>query len=81
LWPFPPYSRQFPMLTPMVSTALRFRVLVVAVAALMIVFGIRAVQYAPLDVFPEFAPPLVEIQTEAHSFPSCLAPRQLDRTD
>src|SRR3954464_3716408 len=27
--------------------------------------GVRAAQKAPLDVFPEFAPPLVEIQTEA----------------
>ena len=31
----------------------------------LIVFGIRTVRHAPLDVFPEFAPPLVEIQTEA----------------
>lgn len=53
------------MLTAIVSTALRFRILVVALAALMIVFGIRTVRHAPLDVFPEFAPPLVEIQTEA----------------
>ena len=53
------------MLAAIVSTALRFRVLVVALAALMIVFGVRTVRHAPLDVFPEFAPPLVEIQTEA----------------
>ena len=31
----------------------------------LIVVGIRAPRDAPLDVFPEFAPPLVEIQTEA----------------
>ncbi len=53
------------MLTAIVSTALRFRVLVIAVAVLLVVFGIRTVRHAPLDVFPEFAPPLVEIQTEA----------------
>ena len=29
------------------------------------VVGIRAANNAPFDVFPEFAPPLVEIQTEA----------------
>ena len=39
--------------------------LVIALAATLIVFGIRTVRHAPLDVFPEFAPPLVEIQTEA----------------
>jgi Cu/Ag efflux pump CusA len=30
----------------------------------LIIFGIRSIQQAPLDVFPEFAPPRVEIQTE-----------------
>ncbi len=49
----------------LVSTSLRLRVLVVAAAALLIVLGVRAVRTAPFDVFPEFAPPLVEIQTEA----------------
>jgi CzcA family heavy metal efflux pump len=29
------------------------------------VYGLRTLEHAPLDVFPEFAPPLVEIQTEA----------------
>lgn len=49
----------------LVSTALRFRVLVLAAAVVLIVVGIRAGDDIPLDVFPEFAPPLVEIQTEA----------------
>lgn len=53
------------MLTALVSAALRFRVLVIALAVGLLIFGFRAVQRAPLDVFPEFAPPLVEIQTEA----------------
>jgi CzcA family heavy metal efflux pump len=53
------------MLSAIVSTSLRFRVLVIALAAVLIVFGIRTVRHAPLDVFPEFAPPLAEIQTEA----------------
>ena len=39
--------------------------LVVALAVVLMVVGIRTVRNAPLDVFPEFAPPLVEIQTEA----------------
>ena len=49
----------------LVSTALRFRVLVVAAAIAMIVVGVRTANDVPLDVFPEFAPPRVEIQTEA----------------
>ncbi|MEO7330615.1 MAG: efflux RND transporter permease subunit [Minicystis sp.] len=49
----------------LVSTALRFRVLVLAAALVLILAGVRAVRSTPLDVFPEFAPPRVEIQTEA----------------
>jgi len=48
-----------------VSTSLRLRIIVVALAALLMIVGARVVQDTPLDVFPEFAPPLVEIQTEA----------------
>ncbi|MCB1093956.1 MAG: efflux RND transporter permease subunit [Verrucomicrobiae bacterium] len=53
------------MLTSLVSNSLRFRVLVLALAAVLIVVGVRTLETTPLDVFPEFAPPLVEIQTEA----------------
>ena len=49
----------------LISAALRFRVLVVALAAILIAVGIRTADDVPLDVFPEFAPPYVEIQTEA----------------
>ncbi len=49
----------------LVSSSLRFRVLVVALAAGLIVIGVRTADDIPLDVFPEFAPPIVEIQTEA----------------
>jgi len=48
-----------------VSKSLHLHVVVVALAILLMVVGIRVVRTAPLDVFPEFAPPLVEIQTEA----------------
>jgi CzcA family heavy metal efflux pump len=41
------------------------RVLVVALAGAVLFAGIDATRNAPLDVFPEFAPPLVEVQTEA----------------
>ena len=51
-------------MTWLVRTALRLRVAVVGASILLMVIGIRAVRQAPLDVFPEFAPPRVEIQTE-----------------
>jgi CzcA family heavy metal efflux pump len=49
----------------LVSTSLRLRVLVLALAIVLLIVGVRTAQRAPLDVFPEFAPPLIEIQTEA----------------
>jgi CzcA family heavy metal efflux pump len=49
----------------LVSTALRFRTLVVAAVIALIVVGLRTADDVPLDVFPEFAPPRVEIQTES----------------
>ncbi len=53
------------MLTWLVTTSLRFRVPVVALAVGLLVVGVETARVTPLDVFPEFAPPLVEIQTEA----------------
>ncbi|MBS0211290.1 MAG: efflux RND transporter permease subunit [Planctomycetes bacterium] len=49
----------------LVSTSLRLRYVVLAASLALIVFGIPVLKTTPLDVFPEFAPPLVEIQTEA----------------
>ncbi len=53
------------MMKWLIGVSLRQRVLVLALSAVLVVFGIRAVRTTPLDVFPEFAPPLVEVQTEA----------------
>src|SRR5262245_47018352 len=53
------------MLTWLVSTSLRQRVIVVALSVVLVAAGLRSVRTAPLDVFPEFAPPRVEVQTEA----------------
>jgi CzcA family heavy metal efflux pump len=53
------------MLNWLVTHALRQRVLVMALAVLFLFVGILATQNAQMDVFPEFAPPMVEIQTEA----------------
>lgn len=53
------------MLKWIVETSLNLRVLVIALAAALLLIGTQAARRAPLDVFPEFAPPLVEVQTEA----------------
>ncbi|MBY0306580.1 MAG: efflux RND transporter permease subunit [Sphingomonas sp.] len=53
------------MLAWLVRAALTQRVLMLALAGLMVVLGVRATGDVPLDVFPEFAPPMVEVQTEA----------------
>lgn len=49
----------------LVEIALRMRVAVMALSVLLIIVGIRLIPEMPLDVFPEFAPPYIEIQTEA----------------
>src|SRR5256714_11947159 len=51
------------MMRWIVGSSLRFRVLVVALAGGMMMLGVIQVQRMPVDVFPEFAPPRVEIQT------------------
>ena len=48
-----------------VSRSLRFRWLMVFAATAIMVFGVSQVPRAQVDVFPEFAPPRVEIQTIA----------------
>ncbi len=53
------------MLTWFVRAALTQRALVLGLSALLVILGLRASTDVPLDVFPEFAPPIVEIQTEA----------------
>src|SRR5215467_6115431 len=47
-----------------IGSSLRFRFLVIAVAVAMVAIGANQVRHMPVDVFPEFAPPLVEVQTE-----------------
>jgi CzcA family heavy metal efflux pump len=53
------------MLQPIVAWSLHNRAAVVVLAALLLVVGLFAAGHARLDVFPEFAPPLVVVQTEA----------------
>jgi Cu/Ag efflux pump CusA len=51
------------MMRWIVGMSLKFRYLVIAIAAVMLYFGINKINDMPVDVFPEFSPPLVEIQT------------------
>jgi Cu/Ag efflux pump CusA len=51
------------MLRWMVGSSLRFRYIVVALAAGLMFFGVAQLRDMPVDVFPEFAPPRVEVQT------------------
>jgi CzcA family heavy metal efflux pump len=53
------------MLQFLVSWSIHNRVVVTALALLLLVVGVYAAGHAKLDVFPEFAPPQVIIQTEA----------------
>jgi Cu/Ag efflux pump CusA len=53
------------MIRSIVSASLRFRLLVVALAAGVLVVGATRLGDAPVDVLPEFTPPYTEIQTEA----------------
>ena len=53
------------MLSRLVETSIRFRGIVVALACLVVGYGAYATWTARYDVYPEFAPPQVVVQTEA----------------
>lgn len=53
------------MMKWLVSAALRLRVTIVVLTVILLIAGLQIVRKTHFDVFPEFAPPLVEIQTEA----------------
>src|ERR1044072_5046348 len=46
-----------------VGTSLNYRFLVVAIGALLMIFGVATLPSTRVDAFPEFAPPRVVIQT------------------
>ena len=52
-------------MTWLVTTSLKHRMAVIILSIAAVIWGLRSLQSAPLDVFPEFAPPTVEVQTEA----------------
>src|SRR5438093_10457676 len=53
------------MLRRIVQFSLRFRGVVAALASVVVAYGLYVAAHTNLDVFPEFAPPQVVIQTEA----------------
>jgi len=52
------------MFSWIIRSSLKFRFLVLAAAAALTLFGTEQLLRMPVDVFPEFAPPKVEVQTE-----------------
>jgi CzcA family heavy metal efflux pump len=56
------------MLTALVRTSLRYRVVVLILAVVLLLAGLYAASVARYDVFPEFFPPMVTIYTEAPGF-------------
>jgi len=53
------------MMPWIIGTSLRFRFVVIALGLCLMYFGVQRLQDMPVDVFPEFAPAKVEIQTIA----------------
>ena len=62
------------MINAIVTFSLRFRGVVVALACLLLGYGLYVTSRAKLDVFPNFVPPQVVVQTEAPG----LAPEQVE---
>jgi CzcA family heavy metal efflux pump len=53
------------MLSAIIRFSMRFRGVIYALAVLASAYGLYTLTHAKLDVFPEFAPPMTIIQTEA----------------
>ena len=53
------------MMRGIIRWSLAFRLLVISVAAALLLAGFTQLRGMPVDALPEFAPPYVEIQTEA----------------
>jgi len=62
------------MLNAIVRFSIRFRGIAISLACALLGYGIFSLSHVPYDVFPEFAPPQVSIQTEAPG----LSPEQVE---
>ena len=56
------------MLAALVRFSIERRAVVFVAAAVLVAYGVFALRGAGLDIFPEFAPKLVVVQTEAPGF-------------
>ena len=62
------------MLQAIVQFSLRFRGIVIALSCLVLAYGLFVARHARFDVFPNFVPPQVTVQTEAPG----LSPEQVE---
>ncbi|HVA93405.1 MAG TPA: efflux RND transporter permease subunit [Candidatus Dormibacteraeota bacterium] len=62
------------MLNAIVRFSIRFRGIVIALACALLGYGMFSLVRSPYDVFPDFAPPQVSVQTEAPG----LSPEQVE---
>jgi Cu/Ag efflux pump CusA len=53
------------MLRSIIGGSLKFRLLVVPIAAALVIVGVTQLRKAPVDVLPEYTLPVVEVQTES----------------
>src|SRR6476469_5216289 len=53
------------MMRSIIGASMRLRFLIIVLAAVLMVFGAMQLRAMPVDVYPEFNPPMVEVQTEA----------------
>lgn len=53
------------MIGKIINFSLRLHFLIITFTAVLIAFGIMQLREMPIDVYPEFDPPMVEVQTEA----------------
>ncbi len=72
--PPPPGARPTGLQAAIISFSVRYRGVVIALGCLLLALGLASLLGAKYDVFPEFAPPLVSIQTEAPG----LTPEQVE---
>jgi len=72
--PPPPGARPTGLQAAIISFSVRYRGVVIALGCLLLALGLASLLGAKYDVFPEFAPPVVSIQTEAPG----LTPEQVE---
>src|SRR5689334_3020491 len=53
------------MLRWLVNLSLSLRYIIIALAGVLILFAVVQLRTTPIDVYPEFNPPFIEVQTEA----------------